>query len=393
MRGAALKLGQMLSIQDEAIFPPQILQALERVRAGADAMPRRQLEQALTAELGPEWRSKLADFDFVPMAAASIGQVHRGVMASWQHVAVKVQYPGVADSIESDIENLKRLLRFTNLVPKQLYLDQAMKVAKSELARECNYVAEAESQRRYQALMKGEHGYHVPGVIDELSSRRVLTTELVPGLTIDKVASLDQDVRDSVAERLLRLTLRELFVFQFMQTDPNWGNFLYDAETDTINLIDFGAARDYPKPFIDDYLLMVRACADRDRDNVIEMSRRLGFLTGDESEVLLDAHTQAAFMVGLPFSKPGNFDFQTGDITRRVTELGATLVQHRLTPPPEAAYSLHRKLSGCFLACIKLRARLPCRAMFLDIFDNHKFGAPSAEVEQTQKTVQEALAA
>lgn len=374
MRGAALKLGQMLSIQDESLVPAPILQALEIVRQGADRMPRNQLNQVLDAELGTNWSSKLTSFDYDPLAAASIGQVHRAVTKDGVEVAMKIQYPGVADSIESDVENVKRLLTYTNLLPEKLYIDNAMKVAKEELSRECDYEFEAKSQKMFRTLLSSREGFYVPFVVDDLSSRRVLTTELVPGIPIDKVALLDQDTRNYVGKKLLELTLMELFIFRFMQTDPNWSNFLYDDTKRCINLIDFGAARDYPKIFVDDYLRMVVACANSDREAVIEMSRRLGFLTGMESEIMLEAHVQAGFVVGLPFAERRGYDFGSTNITQSISNLGATMLRHRLTAPPEEAYSLHRKLSGAFLACIKLQAVVPCRELLLQIYDNYQFG-------------------
>ncbi|KAJ7537100.1 hypothetical protein O6H91_12G097200 [Diphasiastrum complanatum] len=292
---------------------------------------------------------------------------------------MKVQYPGVADSIDSDIENVKRLLDYTNLIPEGLYLEHAIKVAKQELARECDYELEAANQKRFRELAVGIEGVYVPLVYDALCSKRVLTTQLVTGISIDKVAQLDQSVRDDVAARLLKLTLTELFEFRFMQTDPNWSNFLYDQQTDTINLIDFGAARDYPKHFVDNYLEMVLACANKDREKIIEMSCKLGFLTGKESNVMLDAHTEAALVVGLPFSNFGGHDFHFNNLTRRVSDLGATMLRHRLTPPPEEVYSLHRKLSGTFLACIKLRAVVHCREMLLEVYKNYKFADKDEE--------------
>ncbi|KAL6228161.1 hypothetical protein ACLB2K_002115 [Fragaria x ananassa] len=379
MRGAALKLGQMLSIQDESLVPAPILAALDIVRQGADVMPRAQLNQVLDAELGPGWSSKLTSFDYEPLASASIGQVHRAVRKDGMDAAIKIQYPGVADSISSDLENVKLLLDYTNLIPKGLYLESAMKVAKEELSRECNYELEAESQKRFRALLSDAQGFYVPLVVDDISSKRVLTTELVSGIPIDKVALLNQETRNYVGRKLLELTLKELFVFRFMQTDPNWSNFLYDEATNTINLIDFGAARDYPKTFVDDYLRMVVACANGDRDTVIEMSKRLGFLAGMESEVMLEAHVQAGFVVGLPFAKPGGYDFRTSNITQSISNLGATMLQHRLTPPPDEAYSLHRKLAGAFLACIKLGAVVPCRELLLEVYERHQFGDDGGE--------------
>ncbi|KAL2510429.1 ABC transporter 1 [Abeliophyllum distichum] len=312
--------------------------------------------------------------------AASIGQVHRAVTKDGLEVVMKIQYPGVADSIESDIENVKLLLTYTNLIPEKLYIDNAMKVAKEELSRECDYTLEAKNQKRFRSLLANTKGFYIPIVVDDLSSRRVLTTELVPGVPVDKVALLDQATRNYVGEKLLELTLRELFIFRFMQTDPNWSNFLYDDVVKSINLIDFGAARDFPKHFVDDYLRMVVACANGDREAVIEMSRRLGFLTGMESEVMLEAHVQAGFVVGLPFAKHGGYDFRSTNITQSISNLGATMLRHRLTPPPEEVYSLHRKLSGSFLACIKLGAVVPCRELLLQVYENHRFGEDSDEI-------------
>ncbi|GKU90524.1 hypothetical protein SLEP1_g4510 [Rubroshorea leprosula] len=382
MRGAALKIGQMLSIQDESLVPAPILAALDIVRQGADVMPRKQLNQVLEAELGHDWPSKLSSFDYEPMAAASIGQVHRAVTKDGMHVAMKIQYPGVADSIESDIQNVKLLLDYTNLIPEGLYLDRAMKVAEKELSRECDYELEAANQKQFRDLLSNANaeGFYVPLVVDDLSSKRVLTTELVSGIPIDKVALLDQDTRNFVGRKLLELTVMELFVFRFMQTDPNWSNFLYDEATTTMNLIDFGAAREYPKRFVNDYLRMVVACANADRDAVIEMSKRLGFLTGMESEIMIDAHVQAGLVVGLPFSKPGGYDFRTANITQSISNLGATMLRHRLTPPPDEAYSLHRKLSGAFLACIKLGAVVPCREQLLEVYERYQFGEDDPEI-------------
>ncbi|KAG0575782.1 hypothetical protein M758_5G032600 [Ceratodon purpureus] len=373
MRGAALKVGQMLSIQDESIVPRPILEALERVRQGADVMPNRQLMKVIEGELGPNWQDRLESFDAEPIASASIGQVHRAVLKDGTVVAMKVQYPGVANSIDSDIENVKRLLDYTNVIPKGLYLDQAMRVAKDELARECDYKLEAINQKRFRELLKDDKAFYVPRVYDEFCNTRVLATELVPGISIDKVKELDQSVRNRVSTELLNLTLRELFDFRFMQTDPNWGNFLYDEAKGTINLIDFGAAREYPKKFVDDYLKMILACANKDREQVVRQSIRLGFLTGKEPNVMLNAHVEAAFVVGLPFAKPGGFDFRTTNLTQEVTKLGATMLRYRLTAPPDEAYSLHRKLSGSFLACVKLGAVVHCREMFLKVYDNYDF--------------------
>ena len=167
-----------------------------------------------------------------------------------------------------------------------------------------------------------------------------------------------------------------------MQTDPNWSNFLYDPQTKVLNLIDFGASRTFPESFATEYLKMVDACANRDEQGVIDSSVKLGFLTGDESAQMLSSHVAAGFEVGIPFAEVGIstsesphevfggvHDFKmTKGIANSVSKHGKVMIDERLCPPPEEAYSLHRKLSGTFLACMKLNAHVPCRGLLLDTY-------------------------
>ncbi|KAF5396584.1 ABC domain containing protein kinase [Paragonimus heterotremus] len=287
MRGAALKLGQMLSIQDESVLNPKIQKMFERVRQAADFMPNRQMQKVLVAELGSDWRNRILQFEEQPFAAASIGQVHRAVLHDGRTVAMKIQYPGVADSIDADINNLMALLKRFDVLPHGLFADRAVEVAKRELRAECDYKREASYCKRFATLLVDDSVFQVPAVIDELTTRRVLTADYMEGLVLDHCYALPQDVRNWIGEQLLRLCLNELFVFRVMQTDPNWSNFLYNPKTGkaSIVLLDFGASREYDKKFVDLYIQLIHCAAEGDREGILTHSSSLGFLTGYESKV------------------------------------------------------------------------------------------------------------
>ena len=295
-------------------------------------------------------------------------------------------------------QNLKKKTLLPGALPRGLFVEAAAAVAKKELALECDYLREAACAERFSELLKGDttglaEAVRSPRVVRNVknggvvTTGRVLTTELVPGVHIDRVAAMPQRVRDAVGTTLLRLTLRELFSWRFMQTDPNWGNFLYDPDSGVLCCVDFGACRDFPASFVDPYLEMVVACARGDAETVLSKSRELGFLTGDEAPEMNEAHVAAALQVGRPFSAeaaetiirtddgvggvedgdslpPPVYDFgRARRLTSDVARQGRIMLEHRLTPPPEEGYSLHRRLSGAFLACIKLRARVPAAAL------------------------------
>lgn len=300
MRGAALKLGQFLSIQDSHMLPPQVEEVLLRVQNRAHYMPAWQLERVMREELGEAWRSKFASFDERPFAAASIGQVHNAVLAdpfpaqphlAGRRVAVKVQFPGVAESIVSDLSNIKWLLVASSLLPRGLFLENSVRVLQSELRDECDYAREAEMGRSFRAHVHaserapGALRFEVPEVVDSLSTPRVLTTEFMYGRPLAYVAQLDQTTRDRIAHAIMELSLRELFEWHLMQTDPNWTNFLYNEQTQTIQLIDFGATRPYSDEFITLWLGLLRAAVSGDRAACEAWSVAIGYLSGGESEV------------------------------------------------------------------------------------------------------------
>ena len=311
MRGAALKLGQFLSIQDSHLLPPELETVLARVQNAAHYMPAWQLEKVMSKELGSkDWRERWFEhFEEKPFAAASIGQVHvatlrRDLSAEQlgstseaeaeqlrgKRVAVKVQFPGVKDSISSDLSYLRWLVSASSLLPKGLFLENTMRVMEKELEDECDYAREAEMNRRFRDLVENDDDskdrFTVPKVVDALSTGQVLTTEMMSGVPLTQaIPRLSQDQKNAIATSILELSLRELFKWRLMQTDPNWTNFLWNAKTRKVELIDFGATREYSHRFMDSWFKLLSAAMEADREECRKWSLEIGYLTGEESEV------------------------------------------------------------------------------------------------------------
>lgn len=409
MRGAVLKLGQMLSIQDSNTVPPHITALFERVRDQAFAMPKGQLERTLTAAFhgNPNWRGEIfAHFNDTPVAAASIGQVHHatikantvpadpdddlafsatGDLAGVRRneapleAAVKVQYPGVAKSIDSDVANLKVLMSLS-VLPPGMFVDSILKELRHELSMECQYTMEGAKQERCRRLVDEDdelrEAFHVPRVYRSLTTDQVLVSEFVRGVPIDQLAKhrdTPQAFRNYISAQFMRLTLTELFRWRFMQTDPNYANFLYDAKSKKIHLLDFGAAREYDAAFVKNYLDIVVAAARGDRDTIVERSIDMGFLTGREVAEMVNAHVDSVILLGKPFrSRTEPFDFAAENLPAQIKAHVPTMVRLRLRPPPTPVYSLHRGLSGTILLATKFGAAIPSGPLFWQMYEDVK---------------------
>ncbi|CAB4060421.1 ADCK [Lepeophtheirus salmonis] len=221
-------------------------------------MPPSQMEKVIAEELGPDWRSMFASFNETPFAAASIGQVHTATLHDGRFVAVKNSISGCCTEYQEEAECCERM--------REMLHAQSSSV------------------------------YYVPEVIKSVSSERILTTELLEGLTFDECVSLNQETRNYIVESVIKLTKQ-------------------------LGLLDFGATQEYSASFVRDYFEIIDAAGRlNDRKRVLEYSRKIGFLTGYESNVMNEAHVDSVMILGECFRTPGIYDFGEQQITLRLQE-------------------------------------------------------------------------
>jgi len=361
LRGPAMKLGQILSLQGEEIVPPEFRDALAVLRSQGYSMPDTQLRRLLGREYGKGWQQRFAHFDLEPVAAASIGQVHRVRKAGGRELALKIQYPGVARSVDSDVDNLASLLRRLDFVPLKLDVPALAAEAKRQLRLETDYEAEARHLERYRRLVADMPDLVVPRVDRSLTTRHILAMDWVEGEPLDGLASeaVPATRRNAVARTLYELMFRELFEFRFMQTDPNIANYLYSPATRQLALLDLGSVGEYSAAFSEGYRKACRAVLAGDRIALREAAFEIGYAHPDDAEPLVRNAVDIIELACEPLAHRGPYDFAGSQLMARARDLGLQVAfgQGVRSPPPETLF-LHRKLVGTFLTCARLHARV-----------------------------------
>jgi predicted unusual protein kinase regulating ubiquinone biosynthesis (AarF/ABC1/UbiB family) len=365
LRGAALKLGQMLSMDTGLVLPGELTAILGRMRDDARHMPPKQLPTVLNAEWGPGWYSRFARFDVRPFAAASIGQVHRAVTRDGHDLAIKVQYPGVRASIDSDVDNVATLLRLPGLVPRGMDIAPLLAEAKRQLHAEADYRAEAQHLARFGALLAGSEVFVLPALHADLCTPQVLAMSYVESAPLDSLVDAPQAVRDRVATALIDLVLRELFVFGAMQTDPNLANYRYDPKTGRIVLLDFGAVQPIAPELAADFRALARVALEGGAEATRDAMLRIGYFgptTAPHHRDLVQSMFDAAMG---PLRQDAPFDFGTSRLLEGLRDMGLAIGNDRELAhvPPAATLFLHRKIGGMYLMAAKLRARVALRPM------------------------------
>lgn len=371
MRGAAMKLGQLISMDSGDLLPAELAELMARLRVQADFMPPRQLRDVLDVAWGPGWMRRFARFDVRPVAAASIGQVHLARDHDGRDLAIKVQYPGVARSIDSDIDNVTALFRLSGLAPAGVDLQPLVAEAKRQLHEETDYEGEAANLRRFGTLLQDDDRFVLPRVEADLTTPTVLAMTLVGGDPIEAAAALDQATRDGIARALAVLTLRELFEFRLMQTDPNFANFRYDPATGRIGLLDFGAVRTFDPALAAGFARFLRAAVAGDREGLFREAVAVGLLDAAmperQRELILDLMERVAATL----LATSVHDFAGGDLVEDMRQTGMALAAEGQPPVIPALDVLHvqRKVAGIYLLCRRLQARLDVGALVAPYLD------------------------
>ncbi|HHX8265432.1 TPA: ABC1 kinase family protein [Vibrio diabolicus] len=365
LRGAAMKLGQMLSMDAGDVLEPELAEILSRLRSNADPMPAKQLNGVMESSLGTSWKAEFLSFNFKPIASASIGQVHQAYSDAGDNLAVKVQYPGIRKSIDSDVDNVGTLLKVVGLIPESVDYKGLLEEAKKQLHDEADYTREAQFAIRYHDALKEHPHFVVPKIHTESCSDSVLAMEFIDGVPIEHIEHYDQSTRDFVMHSLLELLFRELFEFKMVQTDPNFANYLYIESTRQIGLLDFGATREYSERFSAGYRKAFASVVNNDEQGLNDALEQIGFFSQtilpDQRQAILDLVKMACE----PMLVDEPYDFKASGLAQKLREAGTILSMEQEywhTPPADALF-LHRKIGGMYLLAARIGAKVNIRQL------------------------------
>jgi len=365
LKGAIMKVGQIAS-QTQDFLPREVTLALQKLQKEAPPMPFRDIAAQIRAELGDDPERIFGHIDEQPHAAASIGQVHRARTRDGREVIVKVQYPGVDRSVDSDLRQLRLTLKLGGLlkIPKDS-VDQLFNEIRLRLSEELDYTNEARNIERFRQFHRGETGLIIPEVLPELSSRRVLTLAFEDGDHVSAVQApiYTQEIVNLIGHRLFKTMADQLFSFQAIHGDPHAGNFAFRPDG-TVIIYDFGCVKHLKPEIVAAYRRTLKAAlrADyRDLDRcLIDLGVRI------ESQPAVDEAYYALWRDILirPFaSRDETYDFASADLHRQVAAQAPTVLEHleAFRPPVESIF-IDRMIAGHYWLLKRLGVQAAFRA-------------------------------
>lgn len=367
MRGAAMKLGQILSIDDGEFISPELSAILARLRDNAEPMPKSQLQAVLDEAWGIGWKDELLYFSYAPIAAASIGQVHKAILMDGTTLAIKVQYPGIRKSIDSDVDNVMGLINLIGLIPKEANITPLLEAAKSQLHDEANYAHEAQMLESFSAHIEQDSRFICPKIDKSRTSSSVLAMTFLKGEPLSALEQAPQDVKNAMMSSLFELFFKEIFQFQLMQSDPNLANYLVNLESQQWLLLDFGATRPIPTALKNGYLALIRAAECKDDQKMITAAKTIGLINNDVTDTQLNLVLSMLHIACEPLHSKEGHSFSGSDAATRLQELGWNLsMKENFWQVPNAdAVFIHRKLGGLYLLAKRLRATVHMKQLLL----------------------------
>lgn len=348
LRGAFLKIIQMLSMRED-VLPAAALEVLSTTQKNVPPMDYKIIAEQIRRELGRGPEQLFRRFEREAFAAASLGQVHRATLADGQQVVVKIQYPGVRETVEQDLRNLKLLLSTFKAIAHDL-MRQKFEVRtiyaelQERLKEELDYRLEAANTMLFKRLLADEPEVTIPTVIPELSAERVLTMTFVDGYPLADVLvpGVDPALKDWLARKYFTLMWRQILEFGVLHTDPHPGNYLVTYHP-TLGMLDFGSIRRFPEPVRRANLKLARGLLDDDARAMGQALTTLGYLDrGQEPAPMVDI----VRILFEPVREDRRFDPKKYDSMAKATTVGEIALQHRLYRSPAHSVFLLRALIG-----------------------------------------------
>lgn len=374
MKGAAMKIGQMLSLHD-GMLPPEVAEVLRGLQREAPKVPAEVMEFEIRGAL-ENYDGLFEHLDFEAFAAASIGQVHRGRLRDGRDVAVKIQYPLIDQIVEADLKNLKTLVRTLLAMISDIDFDPIWNELNDRLLEELDYTHEAANIQRMAELHRNVPEIVIPKVVEEATSRTVLTLEYLPGMSAADACAADQDLKNRWGVVLAEFLLRGLLEHRFLHADPNLANFAF-LEDGRVVVYDFGSVKEVPEDLATRYGELLVATAHGRGGEIPGILTTMGIHMKDGSPLpsaAIEPYLEIFHEV-LRSSPPYTFG-EDPDIYRRVFNVGMDNWQYSMDMEfPEDAIFINRSLGGHFGNLARLGASGPWREL---VFDSvRRIGVPT----------------
>lgn len=367
LKGSVVKIGQVMALYGEHFLPVEVTEALHTLEDNTMALEWPIIRGILYEQLGASRMAEL-EIEPEPIGTASLGQVHRArIKSSDELICLKVQYPGVAQAVDADLDAVAQLLKLARLVSMGPDFDDWLEEVRLMMHREVDYRLEARTTAHFAEMLAEDTRYIVPSVFERYSAAQVIATRYEPGehLSSKRVAALSQSRRNRLAQSALELFLNELFVWHEIQTDPNFGNYRIriddEGGQDQIVLLDFGAVQKYPASFIDPVCQMISAAYRNDLQGVIDGGVALHFMQREWPDHVLKEFGEVCIAVLEPlaqtqpdagpqaFNARGEYCWRASDLPSRIAKRAAkSAISRYFKIPPKEFVFLNRKLVGVY---------------------------------------------